>query len=603
MPRDRVSLWAQIQRVLHIVYHALRFVGRSQFARLARVGHTERLAREGQWLRESAIALGGTFVKLAQQASIRRDVLPEAYCSAFDDLQDTVPPIAFDDVVRLVEAQLRRPLASVFRVIDRAPIGSASVGCVYRAELNDGTEVAVKVRRPGIAAMFALDLAVMERLVRAMQHVGGPTLGLSVGMVEELRHVLEEELDFRSEARYQELFRRAFRHWKKVRITAPRPFYSLSGSEVFVSHFVRGISLKEMLLRLRAEGETYRAHLASLDIDPGNIARRLVRGLHFQVHECPFFHADPHPGNIIVQPGGQLVFLDFGACGVMPARDRRLLVEMNRCFFDGDVVGMVQCVTSIMEPLPHVNTDALTSALEREWWRGYYGIISRHSDWHERTSFRLWTVLMVTLRRFEIPLPSRMLKMVRATLLYDTVAAQLDGDINVFHEFLKFTKAAAKRRRNALRAAAIRQVMLGPDDAVVDRVHQFGRVAGRLMFRAEKFLNEPDIRLDASLNLFVGLVEQLWSLGVTVFATLSSLWLVSYSWRRFLFLYHPESSNSSDRLMDLPASLIDKMRGGEWSAFLVMLGLVVGAWWMSISVLGIAQRLRHLLRQRRSVKE
>lgn len=598
-----VGMWAQLRRIGAILRHVTAFLVRSRLLRASRATPHQVLQREGQWIRESATALGGTFVKLAQQASIRRDVLPEAYCDALDGLQDAVDPMPFATVQQILERQWGRPLATVLRTIDPEPVGSASVGCVYRAELSDGTEIAVKVRRPGIAASFALDLSVMERMLRLMQLLAVPTLGLSVSMIDELKQVLQEELDLRSELRYQDLFRRAFRHWKQVRITSPRSYYELSGSEVMVSEYVRGVSLKEMLVRLRTEGEPYRQYLTSLGIDPRNIARRLVRGLHFQVHECPFFHADPHPGNIVVQPGGQLVFLDFGACGVMPERDRHLLMEMNQRFFEGDVVGMVQCVTGIMEPLPRIDTNALTAALEREWWRGYYGIISRHAEWHERTSFRLWTVLMVTLRQFDIPLPSRMLKLVRATLLYDTVAAQLDADINVFREFLKFTKAAAKRRRRAIRTAAFRQLALGPDDAVVDRTYQMGRVARRVLYRAEKFLNEPDIRLDASIDFVVGVVREFWTLAVTMFATASSLWLVSYSWRRYLYLYDRDSYRAGERLIDLPGRLVREMAEGEPHAFVAALALAVGTWWMLTNLLGIAERLRRLFRQQNVTQE
>ena len=596
-PRGAGSRLAQLRRAISICQNFVWFVVRATIARrITRDAHGA-VRREAVWIREITETLGGTFIKLAQQASIRRDILPEPYCDELAKLQDRVPPMDIEDVYRLIQAQIGRPIPDVFSLVDPNPIGSASIGCVYRAVLCDGTEVAIKVRRPGIEQEFALDLALIDRAVALLDLLGLSSMGLSATMVDELRHVLAEELNFTSEIRYQTLFRRSFKRWKRAGITAPRVYHDLSGSDIIVSEYVPGIRLKDLLAHLRAFPIEYSAYLETIGIDHRNVGRRLVRGQHFQVHECPFFHADPHPGNIVIQPGGQIVFLDFGACGVLSERDRNLIQEMNRRFSTGDVVGMVQCVTSIMEPLPRIDTEAFTTLLEREWWQGYYGIIDKHSAWHERTSFRLWTVLLVTLRQSDIELPPRMLKLVRATLLYDTVAAQLDDKINVFTEFDKYAHASVKRQRRRMKKALSRQALRGPDDWMWQRFSQLEKVGSRVLFVAEKLLNEPTLRLDASFNIFVGMVTEIGAVLRTVVGLAVTYVLLAYSYIRYLQLYEPRNYDPGLDTSDIHETVLESLLNGSLSGFVMAAAVVLGLFLGAVHLLAVYQRLRRLFGQ------
>lgn len=588
---------AQLRRAFTITRLFIWFVVRTRIARWFAKTPEAASRREAIWLRQVTERLGGTFVKLAQQASIRRDVLPEAYCDELAQLQDRVPAIDTAEVHRIIEAQLGKPVSAVFASIDPEPIGSASIGCVYQGVLLDGQKVAIKIRRPGIEHAFALDLAIMDRAVEFLALVGLSSMGLSKAMVDELRHVLAEELNFATEIRYQTLFRRNFRRWKKIRITAPRVFHDCSGGNVIVTELVPGIRLRDLLANLIAHGQAYARFLERMGIDHRDIGRRLVRGQHYQIHECPFFHADPHPGNIVVQPGGQIVFLDFGACGVLSERDRNLVLEMNRRFTAGDVVGMVQCVTSIMEPLPRIDTDAFTAALEKEWWQGYYGIIDKNAAWHERTSFRLWTALLTTLRKSDIELPSRMLKLVRATLLYDTVAAQLDDKINVFKEFDKYAHAAVKRQRRRLREDLIRQGIAGADDWVWQRYHQIEKIAGRVLFVAEKVLNEPNLRLDASFNIFVGIVAEAGAVFRTMLGIGVAFALLVYSYTRYLRVYEPHTYMARGDLGMLPLKVFEEMLNGSTSGFVMAAAVSVGLFLGALNLLAVYQRLKRLFGQ------
>ena len=596
-PLGVISRRQQLRRAYTIIRLTLRFMVIIRWGRWFTKDLEHTIRDEAVHLRKITEQLGGTFIKLAQQASIRRDVLPEAYCDELASLQDRVPPMSVEQMHRILEKEIGRPTSEVFASIDPIPIGSASIGCVYRAVRLDGREVAIKVRRPDIEKAFALDLAVMDRAVEFVELFGLSSMGLSKGMVDELRHVLAEELNYPLEIRYQSLFRRNFKKWKRVRITAPRVHRDLSGASVIVADFVDGIRLKDLLSSLQVGGEGYAQYLAEMGIDHRDIGRRLVRGQHFQVHECPFFHADPHPGNIVIQPGGQIVFLDFGACGVLSERDRNLVLEMNRRFSAGDVVGMVQCVTGIMEPLPRIDTDAFTEQLEKEWCQGYYGIIDKHALWHERTSFRLWTALLTTLRKSDIELPTRMLKLVRATLLYDTVAAQLDDKINVFAEFDRYAHAAVKRQRRRLKKELIRQAVGGADDWVWQRYNQIEKIAGRVLFIAEKLVNEPNLRIDASFNIVVGIVKETGAVVRTLVTMGLAFGLLVYSYTRYLRVYEPQNYLAGGDLSALPFRVFESMIAGSKSGFVMAAAVAMGVVLGALNLLAVYQRLKRLFGQ------
>ncbi|HEX8027714.1 MAG TPA: AarF/UbiB family protein, partial [Vicinamibacterales bacterium] len=256
-PRGFITRREQLRRAFTIIKLSFWFIAKSRWDRWFTKDIDQTIKNEAVHLRQIAERLGGTFIKLAQQASIRRDVLPEAYCNELASLQDRVPPMPIELMRRILEEQIRRPVGEVFSYIDPSPIGSASIGCVYRATRIDGREVAIKVRRPEIEKAFALDLAVMDRWVEFVVLFGFSSMGLSKNMVDELRHVLAEELNYALEMRYQGLFRRNFKKWKRVNITAPRVHRDLSGPNVIVADFVDGIRLKDLLSSLQVGGEGY----------------------------------------------------------------------------------------------------------------------------------------------------------------------------------------------------------------------------------------------------------------------------------------------------------------------------------------------------------
>src|SRR5258706_5984187 len=175
---------------------------------------------------------GGTLVKLGQQAAMRIDLLPWAYCVELSKMLDQMPPFPVAQALEAIDRTLGRSWQEVFAVIDPVPVGSASIACVYQATLKDDTKVVIKVRRPGIAEAFMADLKVLDWIAGLAEFLTIMRPGFTRNLRIELRAILLDELNFRSEGRFQDIFRRNAKKSGRDFFTAPRAFFKLSGEEV-----------------------------------------------------------------------------------------------------------------------------------------------------------------------------------------------------------------------------------------------------------------------------------------------------------------------------------------------------------------------------------
>jgi ubiquinone biosynthesis protein len=415
-------------------------------------------ARRATRIRRAIERIGGTFVKIGQQMSVRVDLLPMVYCDELSKMLDQVPPFATDYAIARVEAATGRPLLETFSVFDPAPIGSASVACVYQAILKNGAHVAVKVRRPEIGRLFAADLRALQWLVALGEFLTITRPGLMRHAHFELRTMLMEELDFRLEARYTDLFRRRARKRKHRFLRAPRVYFPLSTEDVLVTEFIEGVPLGAVLAAVEASDDAPRRRLAELDIDPRRVARRLIWASNFGIHESLLFHADPHPANVIVRPHSELVFIDFGSCGTYMKRERDLLARVQYAQWREDVAGMVRASIALMEPLPPIDSSELEKRAESAWWQALLATKAHGVEWWERTSAGIWISFLQVTREFEIPLNLNTLRMIRATLLYDTLAARLDPETDIFKIYRRFARARDRRDRKRARRRFFRAV-------------------------------------------------------------------------------------------------------------------------------------------------
>jgi hypothetical protein len=145
-----------------------------------------------------------------------------------------------------------------------------------------------------------------------------------------------------------------------------------------------------------------------------------------------------------------------------------------------------------MEPIHPINIHPFKRELQDAWWTGFYGIKSNHAQWWERSSLRLWLRFYELIRKYKLPIPRNMVRMIRATLLYDTIAARLYGDINIFKEFQKYERGVAKRVRRETQESVVRQMLLGPDNENYLRLRQITEVGDDILVRLRRFLDNQD---------------------------------------------------------------------------------------------------------------
>lgn len=483
------------------------------------------MERRAVRFRKALERAGGTFVKFGQQLAMRVDLLPWAYCVELSKMLDRMIPFPVEKALEAVERTIQRPWQEVFDVFDPKPVGSASLACVYQATLKNGMKVVVKVRRPHIKELFAADLQVLDWLAGFAEFLTIIRPGFTQKLRIELRDVLLEELDFRREARFQDIFRRNARKagWKFF--TSAHVFFEYSGDEVLVQEFVSGLWLWEVTSIVEQKDAKGRALLKQLNIDPKVIAKRILLATFWSADENVFFHADPHPANILVRPNNQLTFIDFGSCGSFNNQQKVALEQMVLSMQNQDVDAMTRAALSLMEPLPPVDLPVLMKHVQDEYMRVLhtFNTPAEYTEYWERTSARQWFVLIRTAQKFNIPMNLHMLRMIRSTLLYDSIVLRLDNKLDRYHEYTEFMKIRAKFVKRKWR----RRLQNNSGDNVFLNIEELGNAFNDVMIRVQSMLSIPIVNLGSTVNKWVFTASVLSRMtGRILFVTVAYLGLV-----------------------------------------------------------------------------
>ena len=324
----------RLLRLIKIISVALRF-GLDEFLRgHERVGGLHTMLRvvlfrrnvsapRALRLRLALEALGPIFVKFGQLLSTRRDLLPEDIANELAKLQDQVPPFPGDDAVAAIERALGKPIGEIFSTFDRTALASASVAQVHLAQLHDGREAAVKILRPDIAKVIRNDLELLDAGASLLEWLwaDGKRLKPHEVVAEFGRH-LDDELDLMREAANASQLRRNFADSPLLAI--PEIYWEYCATDVMVMQRMHGLPVSHVDA-LRAQG-----------VDIPKLARAGVEIFFSQVFRDGFFHADMHPGNILVAPSGQYIALDFGIMGSLTPSDKNYLARNFLAFFRRD---------------------------------------------------------------------------------------------------------------------------------------------------------------------------------------------------------------------------------------------------------------------------
>jgi len=289
--------------------------------------------------------MGPTYIKLAQLLSTRADLIPPPYAKALSRLQDAVEPFPFAEVERIVTEELGVRLSRAFTSFDATPLASASLGQVHRAVLRDGRQVVVKVQRPGIKARIDEDMEALAELAEfADKHSeAGRKYGFGE-LLEQFRRSLNGELDYRREA--ANLSALAGIVSKYDLLVIPEPIEDYTTGKVLTMDYVPGRKITDL------------GPLAKMELDGCRLAEQLFEGYLDQILVEGFFHADPHPGNVLLTDDHRIAMVDLGMVARVPGAMRKLLVKLLLALSDGDGKAAADAAVTLGRPLDGFDQEA-----------------------------------------------------------------------------------------------------------------------------------------------------------------------------------------------------------------------------------------------------
>ena len=369
----------------------------------------EKALTKPQRLRMVMQDLGPTYIKLGQILSTRRDLLTEEYVEEFVKLQDSVPPMEYDRVEAVFEKELGRVPKDLFAQFDRTPLGAASIGQVHRAVLKSGEEVVVKVQRDGISSAIRSDVEILYFLAQRFEESGLiDRIYGTTDIVDEFSRSIRQELDYLREAHNITTFRRNFDADRTVHI--PRVYEDYTTTRLLCMEYIHG---------------TKAARFTECDCDPRLIAKNGAAAVLKQVFLDGCFHADPHPGNIVIMPGNVICFMDFGMTGRLSIKMRDKLSWLLITLLNRDYDALARVLIDVSEPLEDVDIDELSTAL-LDTLDPYHGASLKQINFGNL--IRACSRLLV---RFRLRLPSGYTLMMKSLVTVEGLGKKLDPDFDI----------------------------------------------------------------------------------------------------------------------------------------------------------------------------
>jgi ubiquinone biosynthesis protein len=364
---------------------------------------------------------GPVFVKIGQYLALRPDLLPQEYCDELLEFVDRAPSFPWEEARAIIEEDLGTSLEQSFATVDPAPLAAATIAQVHAGRLRSGESVVLKVRRPGIEQRIDSELRKLGWLWRGLEMIGAVPPIRRRELLSELKGWLLEEMDFRRELRNLQRLHALTADAAEIRV--PRPYPELSGSNLLTQERLDGVPFSE-LIRLQRQGESER--IARMGFDPARLGENLALTLLRQIFILEFFHADPHPGNLLALDGNRVGYVDFGLVDRLDPTVRRNQARYLDAVVRGDTPDILASVLEILEPGPGADVNQFRAEFLRETrrWR-----LERDLGGPEAglsTAFAAYLKqLMRAARKSRMVVPRSVLSMYRAVITAETVATQM----------------------------------------------------------------------------------------------------------------------------------------------------------------------------------
>lgn len=276
-----------------------------------------------QRIRLALQELGPTFIKLGQFLSLRPDLIGAELSEELELLQDHVEPFGFNIAVNIIEKELNSKKENCFKIINEEPLAVASISQVHKAKLKNGKDVIIKIQRPGIENIIFTDLEILSDISRIAQKYIEELQNFDLpGIVEEAFQAMKKELDFLWEAQNIAKFKKLYQNDD---IYVPEIFWECTKEKILTIEFIDGFKANNI------------KKIKEMNIDPKDLAKKCIASLFKQIYINGFFHADPHPGNVLIKKDGKIAFIDYGIMGKLNEQDRIYLIKLFSAIMERDI--------------------------------------------------------------------------------------------------------------------------------------------------------------------------------------------------------------------------------------------------------------------------
>ncbi|MGB2579579.1 ubiquinone biosynthesis protein [Elusimicrobium simillimum] len=385
--------------------------------------------------------LGPTFVKLGQMLSNRPDIVPLPLIKELEKLQDTVPPFDYEEAVKIIEDELKAPLNANFKHFHKKPVAAASISQVHQAQLPDGTKVAVKVQRPNIEKTVEVDVEILHSLAQLIEdNIAEAKYFNPTGLINEFDEHIKEELDFNRERFNIERFHKNFE--SDERVYAMRAYKEYSSKRVLTMQFIDGVKVSK-IAEDNLEG-----------YDRQLIAKNGAQIILKQIFIDGFFHADPHPGNIMIMPGNQICFIDFGMMGTLMESQKDDLGTLIVALMYRNSYLVTSTLLTIVNRTDHPQAREIEYAVQK--------LIERYIDLplEEVNIAELLLALTELIAKFELKMPANFSFMVKSLITIEGVGRQLDPEFKTMAIIKEFSKTIIRNRLDPRHMAATAAISL-----------------------------------------------------------------------------------------------------------------------------------------------